>query len=167
MIVWGIDASLSSTGWCIVDNKKIIDYGKIVTRKKDYIDDDERLDYIFSQLDKITKKHSIDMAVLEKSTYKGNSRSTGQLNELNGMVKGLCNIKRIPLCRLYPTTIKKIVAGNGRASKEEVAKYIRENVIDIGEYSNKCNKREKIDKTSDIYDSIAAVIAWEKRGNSR
>ena len=59
---------------------------------------------------------------------------------------------------LAPTSVKKIVTGNGKATKEDVAKYVQDHYINIGEYSDKSGKN----KTSDIYDAISIAIAVRK-----
>ena len=64
---------------------------------------------------------------------------------------------------LAPTTTRKILLGDGKAKKEQVANYIRENIIDIGEYSDKENKTKGIKKTSDIYDSICLAFSYLKK----
>ena len=49
----------------------------------------------------------------------------------------------------------------GSASKENVAKYIRNNYYDAGEFSDKYNKY----KTDDKYDALACGIALLKKIN--
>ena len=56
---------------------------------------------------------------------------------------------------IAPTSVKKFITGSGKAKKDDVAKVIRENYIDIGEYSDSTGKK----KTSDIYDAISVAIA--------
>ena len=56
---------------------------------------------------------------------------------------------------ITPTSVKKLMTGNGKASKEEVAEHIRTNYRDIGSYSDKAGKN----KTSDIYDAIGIAVS--------
>ena len=68
-------------------------------------------------------------------------------------------MNQIDIDLIFPSSVKKLVTGNGRAIKEDVAKYIQENYIDIGEYSDKQGKN----KTSDICDAISIAIAHNNK----
>lgn len=159
MTILGLDLSLSSSGRCIFSNNKVITYGKIMTKKKDFEDDLDRLKYIADEVQQIINEHQVDFAVIEDSVPAKRSRSVMQLNILKGEVIRTLTLNFIPVGLLFPATVKKLVTGNGKSSKEEVAQYIRENYIDCGEYDDSQSKK----KTSDIYDAIAIAIAWNNK----
>lgn len=159
MTILGLDLSLSSSGRCIFSNNKVIAYGKITTKKQDFENDLDRFKYIADEVQEIINKHEIDFAVIEDSVPAKKSRSVMQLNIIKGEVIRTLTLNLIPVGLLYPSTVKKLVTGNGKSSKEEVAQYIRENYIDCGEYNDKPSKS----KTSDIYDAIAIAIAWNNK----
>ncbi|HBF6090135.1 TPA: crossover junction endodeoxyribonuclease RuvC, partial [Clostridioides difficile] len=71
-------------------------------------------------------------------------------------------LNNIEIEYMYPVSIRKYLMNNGKAKKEKVAAYIRENIIDIGEYINRTCKA----KTSDIYDAIALGIAYLNKLNT-
>ncbi|MGL5330489.1 MAG: crossover junction endodeoxyribonuclease RuvC [Peptostreptococcaceae bacterium] len=157
-IILGLDLSLSCTGWNILTPpSNILDYGKIETKKKDYEDDIKRLEYICNKIEDILNKYEVSRVVIEDTIPVKNSRSVLQANFLKGMVLKTMIDRKIHISLLYPSTTKKLVTGNGRATKEEVATTIQDTVINIGQYSD-----SKKNKTSDIYDSIALSIAFLK-----
>ena len=82
MTILGLDLSLSSSGRCIFSNNKVITYGKIMTKKKDFEDDLDRLKYIADEVQQIINEHQVDFAVIEDSVPAKRSRSVMQLNIL-------------------------------------------------------------------------------------
>lgn len=56
-----------------------------------------------------------------------------------------------------PTTIKKCITGKGNSKKDLVAETIKDNYINIGNYSDTGKN-----KTSDIYDAIGVAITHMK-----
>ena len=60
---------------------------------------------------------------------------------------------------LYSKNARKILLGNGRGTKSDMANWIRENHIDLGEFIDRnCQA-----KNSDKYDSLAVSLAWLKK----
>lgn len=159
MTILGLDLSLASSGRCIFSNNKVISYGKITTKKQDFENDLDRLKHIADEIQLIINEHEIEYAVIEDSVPAKHSRSVMQLNILKGEVIRTLTLNFIPVGLIFPSSVKKLVTGNGKASKEEVAEYIRANYIDCGEYNDSQSKR----KTSDIYDAISIAIAWSKK----
>lgn len=158
-MVLGIDASMSSSGYSIVtQDKEVVKYGKIITKKEDFKDDVERLTYICNTLEDIIKPYNIKLCILEDSIPVRNSKSVLQLNILKGMIIRTLQKNGINTKLIYPSSVKKMVTGDGRATKGQIAKSIQINLIDIGEYSDKQTKNKE--KTSDIYDSLALVLAY-------
>lgn len=166
-MILGLDLSLSCTGFSVLTfNKQIVEYGTIRTEKADFYNDIERLRFIANEIEKIIQKYKIGIVVLEDSIPVKNSRSVLQVNVLKGMVIRTIQYQKheIELNLLYPTTVKKLVTGNGRADKETVANTVKEQLGLELEYSDKQNKK----KTSDIFDSLALSLSYikEKGGMS-
>lgn len=157
--ILGLDASLSCTGRCILEKNNVISYGKIQTKKSDFDNDLQRLKHITDEIEKIAIQNKIKIAALEDSIPVKSSRSVMQLNILKGELIRALQMNQIDIDLIFPSSVKKLVTGNGRATKEDVAKYIQENYIDIGEYSDKQGKN----KTSDIYDAISIAIAHNNK----
>ncbi len=127
--------------------------------------DIDRLTHICDTLEEIIKSYDIELCVLEDSIPVRNSKSVLQLNILKGMIIRSLQKKNIKTKLIYPTTVKKMVTGNGRATKEQIAQTIQRDLIDIGKYSDKQTKKQE--KTSDIYDSLALVLAYLNKGRKK
>ena len=166
MVIMGIDASLSSTGYSVLtifDNSdirgEITKCGVIQTKKGDFENEDSRIFHICKELAKIMLSNNVTQVVIEEQFMARNSRTVLSLRKMLGAIMYLVYEMGLDLDYLYPTSVRKLLLNDGKAKKEDVAKYIRENVIDIGEYSDKAGKN----KTSDIYDATALALAYDKK----
>lgn len=163
MRIMGIDAALRTTGWCIFDDDVLVDFGKIQTRDTQFRGDkrEERNCYIIQEIESVIDEYNIDILLLERSIYAKYTKSDGQLHELNGMIKCLAFMKNIKFVRLFPSEVKRLVTGYGAAHKRVVSEYVQKQVPGAKRVGLFCDKNT-LKKTSDIYDSIALVIAYKK-----
>jgi len=116
MYILALDLSLSDTGGCIFDiNGNPIELFSIPTDKKNKFS--LRLKTIGDYLLYIKDKYDINLLVLERGFSRFN-KSTQTLFAVHGVVNYLFyNLEQIYYA---PSTIKKMVAGNGRADKKDV-----------------------------------------------
>lgn len=160
MFIMGLDLSLSSTGVSIINcDGKIWATHRITTEKKNYINEDVRLNSIADSISFILKSYEgkIKRVAIENQYISRNSPSIMSLRKLLGVVaRMIYKEHNIDIEYYAPTTIKKEIAGNGKASKEDVANAIYETY----KYSllKKYSDRQGKDKTSDIYDAIAVAL---------
>lgn len=162
MKILGIDASLSSTGYNIMDyDGNVLTYGTICTTTKNT--EFERMYLIALKIDELIKEYNVTIVVLENSFFGKNPNTGIKLARLMGNISFVCLMNELQIELIAPTTCRKILLGQGKSSKEDVANYIRENIIDVGIYSDKTIKSKGIEKTSDVYDSIALNGAWLKQ----
>ena len=153
---------LSSTGYSIIDeNENVLAYGTICSKAK--YEDAVRMHMIASEIGKLIKEYNVDIAVLENSFFGKNPNTGLKLSRLCGAVFYVCVDNNITIEMIAPTTARKVLLGKGNSTKKEMADYIRENKIDVGEYSDKENKTKGIKKTSDLYDSLALVFSYLKK----
>ena len=78
-----------------------------------------------------------------------------------GAIIYICMESEVKVELLTPTQARKLLSGDGRLKKEQIANFIRENYIDLGEFSGKAGKG----KNSDLYDSLVVSFAWNKQNN--
>lgn len=163
MIVMGIDASLSSTGFAIMNIKEndieFLEIDKIQTKKEHYRSEDFRICAITDRLKEVIQKYNIECIVLEEQFMSKNSKTVLSLRKMLGSIMYMAIHNKVQVEYLYPSTTRKLLMDNGKARKEDVASYIQENYIDIGEYTDKTGKN----KTSDMYDALALGIAYYKK----
>ena len=76
-----------------------------------------------------------------------------------GAVIYVCRELDVQFELLSPTQARKILTGDGKLKKEQMANYIRENYIDLGEFIDRNCKA----KNSDMYDSLVISLAWLKQ----
>lgn len=160
-MILALDPSLSCTGVCIMDQDLNVQFiTKITTTSK--LDEDDRIFKICNDIDTIIKEHKVTGVVLEGQFYCRNAKTTMQLSRLRGAISFVVCNNKLKTTYMQPTTVKMIVAGSGKATKEEVADNIVNRYKD-SEWINSlipfCDKSCK-DKNSDIYDSISIALAY-------
>lgn len=104
-----------------------------------------------SQIINLINIYKIKFLIIEDYAY-GAGFFNADMAEIIGILKFFCLNKKIKLYFIPPNTIKKLVAGNGRATKSKVKKSIKS----LG-YTAK-NVHE--------FDALAIYLAFKKMGNN-
>ncbi len=150
MRILGIDPGLGTTGYGIIDGDsfKVIEAGTIRTRVNTPIQD--RIKKIFDQISDIIEEHQPGVLVLEKiySHYKHPTTAIlmGHSRAMACLVCGKFNIKLVN----YPSTrIKKVITGNGHASKAQVQRMVQELL-----------KLKRAPEPVDVSDALAMAITY-------
>ncbi|SHE67320.1 Holliday junction endonuclease RuvC [Seinonella peptonophila] len=118
----GLDLSLSSPGYAVIEAKKgvykLLEVGHIKAKPKHTLT--QKLKRIQYHISRLILDYDIDVVVIE-SGYVRHNQATKAIQRVVGAVYSIldCEVKELP-----PTTIKKRVAGTGKASKEEVQKVV-------------------------------------------
>ena len=122
MRVQGVDPSLRSTGYAILDgdrrSQKVLEYGLIKTKSVDSLEDS--LVQIADSIENVVKEHSPDCLAIENIFTARNNRVALQLGHVRGVVILVCERNGLTTYPYAATRIKETVAGYGRASKEQV-----------------------------------------------
>lgn len=163
MNILSLDASISSTGYCIMDEatKEIIACDKITTKPKD--SDAKRFFKICNKCEEIIKEYNVKKVVLEGQFVYKNKNTAMKLSGLMGALMVTFERLECDMYKIQPTKIRQLLL-HGDATKEEVAKYIqilyKNNPIinSLGDL----NDRQCKDKNSDIYDSIGIALGYLK-----
>ena len=127
MRILGLDPSLSSTGWGIVEveNKSLryVADGFIKTDPKLPIYD--RLAVIHRALNEVIETYHPQEAAIEQVFLNENPTSTIKLGMARGVVILAPALFGIPVCEYEPTKVKKAVVGVGRAEKSQVETMVK------------------------------------------
>jgi crossover junction endodeoxyribonuclease RuvC len=122
MRILGVDPSLRSTGYAIVEGdrkkQKVIEFGLIKTRSSESLE--YSLKHIADSIEEIVREHEPDSLAIEDIFTARNNRVALQLGHVRGVViliSTRCGLQVFPYAA---TRIKETVAGYGRASKEQV-----------------------------------------------
>ena len=142
----------------ITDEEYIIACDKICTDSKKNTEF-ERLYIVAKEIKELIEENSIDVVVAEDQFFSRNPRTGLTLSKLMGAVIYVCRELDVQFELLSPTQARKILTGDGKLKKEQMANYIRENYIDLGEFIDRNCKA----KNSDMYDSLVISFAWLKQ----
>lgn len=127
MRILGLDPSLSSTGWGIVEveNNRLryVADGFIKTDPKLPIYD--RLAVIHRALNEVIETYHPQEAAIEQVFLNENPTSTIKLGMARGVVILAPALSGIPVCEYEPTKVKKAVVGVGRAEKSQVETMVK------------------------------------------
>ncbi|MBR1840577.1 MAG: crossover junction endodeoxyribonuclease RuvC [Alphaproteobacteria bacterium] len=127
MRILGLDPSLSSTGWGVIEaNGNRLQYvadGFIPTDAKMPIE--ERLDIIFRTLCEVVETYQPAEAAIEKTFLNKNPESSLKLSMARGVVILAAGYNHIPLYEFEPNKVKKALVGVGRAEKAQVETMIK------------------------------------------
>lgn len=127
MRIIGLDPSLSSTGWGIIEvNGNRLQYvadGFIPTDAKTPIE--QRLNIIFRTLSEVISTYQPQEAAIEKTFLNQNPESSLKLSMARGAVVLVAGYHNIPLYEFEPNKVKKALVGVGHADKKQVETMIK------------------------------------------
>ena len=160
MKILGIDPSLSYTGFAVIeDNGELVEFGKLITGPT--MKEEDRICKTTNRLKKIIENYKIEKVVMETQHFRKSPKVTMQLSRLRGAITYMCRMLDCELFYFAPTEARKLFFGNGAAKKLDIANFIRENIVDLGEFDDTSRKS----KNSDMYDAIAIGIAFINKNN--
>src|SRR5258708_18260090 len=129
MLILGIDPGTATTGWGLIkkleeSDFEIIEWGLIETDKetKPHI----RLHEIHEQMLQLLDKFKPDVLVMEKIFLFNNAKTVIRVTQAQGVILLASASYTLDVFEYAPGTIKKHVAGNGRANKKEMEVAVRE-----------------------------------------
>jgi crossover junction endodeoxyribonuclease RuvC len=97
-----------------------------------------------------------DVLAIEK-TFFANNRNAAILNVFADDIKALGRRKGLEVFSFAPSTVKKFITGNGRASKLEVAKVVIAQYPELKVYLNQ-DRKWKEDYHLNMFDAVALGI---------
>ena len=150
MRILGIDPGLGTTGYGIIEDRnfKLVEAGIIKTETNTPIQ--VRLKKIFDALNEIIEEHKPGVLVLEKiySHYKHPTTAI-LMGHARAVVALACGMHKIRLMNYPSTKIKKIITGNGHASKQQVQRMVQ-NIL----------KLKDAPEPLDVSDALAMAISY-------
>jgi crossover junction endodeoxyribonuclease RuvC len=122
MKILGIDTGLNYTGWGIIEadknSVKFINCGIIHPNAKN--SNSIRLHKIYEGLNAVIAEFQPNVVAIEETFVNSNPNSALKLGQARGVALMVPAIYSLSVFEYAPTTIKKTVAGNGHATKEQV-----------------------------------------------
>ena len=127
MRILGLDPSISSTGWGVIDvNGNRLSYvadGFIPTSSKESLS--KRLQTIYTELKKVIDLYKPDEASIEITFLNTNPETSLKLSMARGVVFLMPALYNIPLFEYEPNKIKKALTGVGKADKNQVETMVK------------------------------------------
>jgi len=127
MRILGLDPSISSTGWGVIDvtgnRLSYVADGFIPTSAKMPLS--QRLHTIYEELQHIIELYKPDEASIEITFLNSNPETSLKLSMARGVVFLLPSLYNIPLFEYEPNKIKKALTGVGKADKNQVETMVK------------------------------------------
>ncbi len=108
---------------------------------------------MFLAVDAFLDEYNPHLVVVEKTSSFAGGFITGQVSHCMGVILAICGKHKIPVEFVYPTSVKKVVAGHGRATKSKMKKAVLKLLTDAGVEDIKFHS----DHTAD---AAASVFYW-------
>jgi crossover junction endodeoxyribonuclease RuvC len=122
LIILGIDPGTLFTGYAVIKSLNgrphVLSLDVIKVKPENSLP--LRLKYIYDGLSKVISRYKPDGIAIETAFYNKNVQSTLKLGHARGVSILAAVNKKIPTVEYSPREVKKSVAGNGNASKEQV-----------------------------------------------
>jgi len=145
----GIDPGFDRVGWAILEphpkKARIVASGCMLTDKTESLI--KRYAHIDTELSHIIHTHQPTECGIEKLFYEKNAKTAMQVSEARGVILSCLFRNSVEVYDYTPLQIKSSVTGNGKATKQEVAKMVQ--------LLTTCEKLPKLD---DEVDAIAAAL---------
>ena len=122
MQVIGIDPGLINTGWAVIeeDGSKIKYLGSGICKTSNKIEMTARLVSILEQLRSVLKRFEVESGAIEKAFVKNDPLAALKLGQARASAMIALGESKIQVSEYAPNYVKKIFAGKGHATKEEV-----------------------------------------------
>lgn len=157
--ILALDLSLNGSGMVVLKpNKQSIRIVEAVLVDNKYLPTDElpqKLANIYFAVSDLYEKYPITDVVREKGFAK-HAGVTQKLYKVQGVVDFAaycCGVDKV-MPEITPTTVKKTITGDGKASKEQVAK-------DVMKYISRQQREQGITfESNDISDAVAVGVSY-------
>ncbi len=108
---------------------------------------------MFSTVDRFLKKEKPDLVVIEKTSSFSGGFITGQVSQCIGCILAACGKNKLEVEFVYPSSVKLLTAGYGKATKSQIRKCVQKFILDlIGE--------EVKYSSEHAYDAMANILFY-------
>jgi len=118
--ILAIDPGIKKIGWAIgkaEKNFKILDFNCLKTSQKDFL-------FILNFFENLVKKYRPKILVLEKIIFSKNKKTAIEIAKVIGILELLAQKYQLEVIEISPKELKKMITGNGTASKKEIRKFL-------------------------------------------
>jgi len=118
--ILAIDPGIKKIGWAMAKaekNFKILDFNCLKTSQKDFL-------FILNFFENLIKKYHPKVLVLEKIIFSKNKKTAIEIAKVIGILELLAQKYQLQIIEISPKELKKMITGNGAASKKEIRKFL-------------------------------------------
>ncbi len=121
-LILGIDPGTVATGFGLIERRgsQLLTIGWGAWKPGQKLSRGEKLLHLAESLDDCMKKFRPALVAIEQAFMGRNIQSALRLGEARGAMLTVCARHEVPVQEYATATVKKVVAGNGRASKEQI-----------------------------------------------
>ena len=161
--ILAIDPGTREMGVAFLEDGKLIYYGvKVIKKRKSPHETLREGRKVILRLIKDFKPHVL---VVEKAFF-FNNRNASLLNVFVDEIKAIGRRKRLKVLSYAPSTVKKYICGNGRASKKEVARVLVAKYPELKVYLTQ-DRAWKEEYHQNMFDAVALGIMAAKYERAR
>lgn len=165
MRILGIDPGTATSGYGVIDVDngvtEVVEWGLIETEKNGFTE--KRLEEIFKKTAEILKKYKPDIFAIEKIFFAANAKTAIAVGQAQGVMMLAASKANIKVAEYAPGTIKKTVAGDGRAKKKDMQKAVRK--ILGNKVRSKAKEKTHFDNAADAL-AVALCHSYKIRGHA-
>ena len=163
MLILGIDPGTATTGYGIIKTSpklfEVMEFGLIETDKNG--SPGKRLEHIYVEVSRLLRKFSPDVVAIEKLFFATNAKTAMRVGQAQGVMIFAAARGKIEVAEYAPGTIKKVVAGDGRADKKMVQKSVRK--VLGAKVRSGVRKKTHFDNAADAL-AVALCHAYKVKG---
>ena len=168
MIILGIDPGTATTGYGLIEvpddilgrefdyDIELITYGNISTPKDRLMQD--RLLQIHHELETVMEKYQPDVIAIEMLFFGANTRTAIAVGQARGVIMLSAAKHKVPIHDYTGPSVKLMVAGSGRADKDQVHEGVRKFLGTDGKKRRKLKVSWKGGHLDDATDALAIAI---------
>ncbi len=168
-LFFGIDTSLSCTGWSVIEKTKkdykVIDLGKIIP-KTDFTFE-EKCNYICIELDKALNKYQeeiVGIAIEQPNSFR-NGKTVRALSGLYGVVRYFIFVRYAKYAvEINTIHAKKIYTGDGKAQKDKIVEFTNKR---FGTEFIFKKTQDKMKTDEDLCDAISMAVTLAEDLNAK
>ncbi len=124
MVIIGLDPGLTATGFGVVEDGRLLDYG--VFKPDRSVLAEQKIKKLTADVEHLVKKYQPRVCGLETVFYRKNLRTALISSQLRGAFIYILSQYNVKITEVSPARVKLALTGNGRASKSQVQYMVKQ-----------------------------------------
>lgn len=112
---------------------------------------------LFNVVEQFFVQQKPEIVIIEKTSSFAGGFVTGQVSNCIGVIMACCGKHSIPVTFVYPSHVKKVVTGKGKATKTQLKKAV---TASLAAMPGKNKKKEFKFDSEHAYDAVANILCF-------